>query len=204
MGWERNHYDRFIHFLFGLLLAYPMREIFFRVADAHGFWSYFLPLDLTMSTSMLFELFEWWVVLVFGGDLGQDYIGTQGDPWDAHKDMLLASCGAFISMLITLAVNWKTQTDFAREWSQSLHVKRWRPLGEDELARRRHRKEAGQPPNSSDGSDIQLHSQESRHPQTHGTATRDRPPCRPTIKHSHQIPATEPCHELLGALDPPH
>ncbi len=150
MGWERNHYDRFVHFLFGLLMAYPMREIFFRVADAHGFWSYFLPLDLTMSTSMLFELFEWWVVLVFGGDLGQDYVGTQGDEWDAHKDMLLASCGALISMLMTLAVNWKTQTDFAREWSQSLRVKRWRPLGEDELARRRHRELSGQHTNNSD------------------------------------------------------
>jgi putative membrane protein len=122
-----------------LLLAYPMREAFFRVADAHGFWSYFLPLDLTMSTSMLFELFEWWVAVIFGGDLGQAYLGTQGDIWDAHKDMLLASCGALISMLVTLMVNWKTQTDFAREWSQSLRVKRWRPLGEDELVRRQHR-----------------------------------------------------------------
>ena len=136
LGFQRNHYDRLVHFLYGLLLAYPIRELFFRIADAHGFWSYFLPLDLTMSTSMLFELIEWWAAVVFGGDVGQAYLGTQGDEWDAHKDMLLASAGALITMLATLVVNLKTQNDFAREWSQSLRVKHWMPLGEDELARR--------------------------------------------------------------------
>jgi len=59
LGWERNNFDRVVHFIYGLLLAYPIREFYFRVADADGFWGYFLPLDLTMSTSMLFELFEW-------------------------------------------------------------------------------------------------------------------------------------------------
>jgi len=139
LGWERNHYDRLVHFLYGFLLAYPIRELFFRVADTHGFWGYFFPFDLTMSTSMLFELFEWWAAELFASDLGQAYLGSQGDVWDAHKDMLLASCGAFLAMLITLIINWRTQTDFSREWAQSLTVKRWRPLGEDELIRRLHR-----------------------------------------------------------------
>ena len=53
MGWERNHFDRFVHFSYGLLLAYPIREIFLRIANVRGFWGYFLPLDLTMSTSMI-------------------------------------------------------------------------------------------------------------------------------------------------------
>jgi putative membrane protein len=82
LGWERNNYDRVIHFLYGFMMAYPIREVFFRVADARGFWGYFLPLDLTMSTSALFELFEWWTAAIFGGDLGQAYLGTQGDEWD--------------------------------------------------------------------------------------------------------------------------
>jgi putative membrane protein len=56
LGWERNHFDRVIHFAYGLLLAYPIRELFLRVAGARGFRSYFLPLDLTMSTSLLYEL----------------------------------------------------------------------------------------------------------------------------------------------------
>jgi putative membrane protein len=47
-----------------------------------------------MSTSMIFELFEWAAADIFGGDLGTAYLGTQGDAWDTHKDMLLASIGA--------------------------------------------------------------------------------------------------------------
>ncbi len=56
VGWKRNNYDRVVHFSYGLLLAYPIRELFLRVANVRGFWGYFLPLDLTMSTSMLYEL----------------------------------------------------------------------------------------------------------------------------------------------------
>jgi putative membrane protein len=135
VGWERNHFDRVIHFCYGLLLAYPVREVFLRVADVRGFWGYFLPLDLTMSTSMLFELAEWAAALMFGGGLGQAYLGTQGDEWDAHKDMALASLGALVAMLTTFGLNWRYQRDFNREWAESLRVKHKKPLGEDALAR---------------------------------------------------------------------
>lgn len=135
LGWERNNFDRVVHFIYGLLLAYPIRELYFRVADAEGFWGYFLPLDLTMSTSMLFELFEWVAAEIFGGDLGVAYLGTQGDIWDAHKDIALASLGALIAILITLCLNLYIQKDFAREWSQSLKIKHPQPLGEDEIIR---------------------------------------------------------------------
>ena len=135
MGWERNNFDRIVHFLYGLLLAYPIREIYFRIADARGFWCYFLPFNLTMSTSLLFELLEWAVVEIFDSDLGIAYLGTQGDIWDAHKDMALAGIGALIAMLMTLLINYYLQKDFAREWSHSLKIKHKQPLGEDELAR---------------------------------------------------------------------
>ena len=78
--------------------------------------------------------------MVFGGDLGQAYLGTQGDEWDAHKDMALASVGAVIAMSITAAINWRLQRDFAQEWAESLRVKHKAPLGEDEgprMARKR-------------------------------------------------------------------
>ncbi len=135
VGWERNNFDRLVHFSYGLLLAYPVREIFLRVVNVRGFWGYFLPLDLTMSTSMRYELAEWATCAVFGGELGQAYLGTQGDEWDAHKDMALASLGAVIAMGITAAINWRLQRDFAREWADSLRVKHKAPHGEDELAR---------------------------------------------------------------------
>jgi putative membrane protein len=135
LGWERNNFDRVIHFSYGLLLAYPVREVFLRVAAVRGFWGYFLPLDLTMSTSMIFELFEWAAAEIFGGELGQAYLGTQGDIWDAHKDMALASLGAVIAMLLTYALNRALQRDFNSEWAESLRVKDPQPLGEDEIAR---------------------------------------------------------------------
>ncbi len=135
MGWERNHFDRAVHLSYGLLLAYPVRELFLRVVNVRGFWGYFLPLDITMSTSMLFELFEWAVAEIVGGDLGIAYLGTQGDVWDAHKDMALASLGAAIAMAATRAVNIYLQRDFAREWADSFRVKHPEPLGEDRIAR---------------------------------------------------------------------
>lgn len=137
LDWQRNNFDRVVHFAYGLLLAYPVREVFLRVAAVRGFWGYFLPLDLTMSTSMLFELFEWLAVAMFGGELGVAYLGTQGDVWDAHKDMALASLGALISMGLTAAFNARLRRDFAREWIESLRVKQAEPLGEVEIERLR-------------------------------------------------------------------
>ncbi|MHC5028968.1 MAG: DUF2238 domain-containing protein [Planctomycetota bacterium] len=133
VGWERNHYDRLVHLLYGLFMAYPVREVFVRVASARGFWGYFLPVQLTMSTSVAYEVLEWTAALVFGGDLGTLYVGTQGDPWDAQADMALATLGAAISMSVVAAVNVRLQRDFAREWAESLRVKRRRPLGEDKI-----------------------------------------------------------------------
>lgn len=135
LGWERNNFDRVVHLCYGLLLAYPVREVFLRVASVKGFWGYFLPLDLTMSTSALYELIEWGAAEVFGGDLGAAFLGTQGDIWDAHKDMALASVGALLAMLATAALNVWLQRDFAREWSDSLRVKDGRPYGEEEIQR---------------------------------------------------------------------
>jgi putative membrane protein len=134
VGWERNNFDRMVHFSYGLLLAYPIRELFLRIGGMRGFWGYFLPLDLTMSTSMLYELVEWLVAELFGGELGMAYLGTQGDVWDAHKDMALASGGALLSMCITAVINWRLQRDFAAEWSDSLRVRDIGPLGEEAIA----------------------------------------------------------------------
>ena len=135
MGWDRNHFDRLVHFCYGLLLAYPVRELFLRVAAVRGFWGYFLPLDLTMSTSMLYELIEWFAAVIFGGDLGIAFLGTQGDEWDAQKDMALASLGALIALCVTALLNIWLQRDFAKEWSESLQVKDRLPAGEDAIAR---------------------------------------------------------------------
>lgn len=132
-GFQRNHFDRLVHFSFGLLFAYPMREMFIRVASTKGAWSYYLPVELVMSLSMLYELIEWLAAEVVGGELGQAYLGTQGDIWDAHKDMGLATLGAIIGMSIVAFINWRYQEDFAREFIGSLRIKEEKPLGEVKL-----------------------------------------------------------------------
>jgi putative membrane protein len=139
LGFARNHYDRLVHFVYGLLIAYPIREVFVRIADVRGFWGYFLPLDVIMSTSMLYELIEWGASEFFGGDLGQAYLGTQGDVWDAHKDMALASLGALIALCATAIVHRALDRDFHREWAESLRVRKDAPLGEERIAELRKR-----------------------------------------------------------------
>jgi putative membrane protein len=129
-GWERNNYDRVVHFAFGLLVAYPSREIFLRIADVRGFWGYFLPWLLMAAVSGVFELVEWGAAMFFGEGLGMTYLGTQGDEWDAQKDMALATLGGAIAMTVTALVNRGLQRDFARDWAESLRIKRRTPLGE--------------------------------------------------------------------------
>lgn len=135
MGWERNQYDRLVHLTYGLLLAYPIRELFMRVAEVKGFWGYFFPVILTMAASMFYELIEWAAAEMFGGELGIAFVGAQGDIWDAQRDMWLATLGAVIAMGVTATINVRLQKDFAREWTESLRIKDERPLGEDEIAR---------------------------------------------------------------------
>ena len=105
LGWERNHYDRLVHLCYGLLIAYPVYELLERYAQPAGTWSYFLAPALIMASSMVFEVVEWWAAELLGGGAGSDYLGAQGDEWDAHKDMALATGGAIVAMLGTGIMN---------------------------------------------------------------------------------------------------
>jgi putative membrane protein len=140
LGLERNHFDRVVHFLYGLLIVYPVREIFLRVANSTGFWGYFFPLLVVMSSSLLFELIEWAAAMLFVGDLGMAYLGTQGDIWDSHKDSLLATLGALTASLVIAVVHRALDRDFTREWVESLSVKQHEPLGEVAIQRMRARR----------------------------------------------------------------
>ena len=93
-GWQRNHYDRAVHFAFGLLVTCPVREVLVHRARLAGIWSVVLPFALIITTSAGYELIEWGAALLLGGDLGMEYLGIQGDIWDAHKDMALAAAGS--------------------------------------------------------------------------------------------------------------
>jgi putative membrane protein len=102
-GWERNHYDRLVHFLYGLLIVVPLRDLIVRGTELENGWSYVIPVTFMMSTSLLYELIEWAAAEMFGGDLGMAYLGTQGDVWDGHRDMALAALGAVVAMTVAYA-----------------------------------------------------------------------------------------------------
>jgi putative membrane protein len=103
LGLSRNHFDRIVHFAFGLLLAYPIRELLIRRAGAHDPWSYVLAVTVVQACSDLFEIIESWVALIVEPDLGNAYLGTQGDEWDAQRDMTAAFTGAVLAALATYA-----------------------------------------------------------------------------------------------------
>lgn len=98
-------YDRLVHFCFGLLLAYPVREVFVRITRARGVWSFYLPIELTLAFSAIYELIEWAAAARVPAEAGLAFLGAQGDVWDAQKDMALAGFGSILAMLITFLVH---------------------------------------------------------------------------------------------------
>jgi putative membrane protein len=100
---KRNHYDRVIHFVFGFLLLYPMRELLQRSAGARKTWAVWLAVACLAALSSFFEILEAIIAQIVRPDLGIAYLGTQGDIWDAQKDMAAAFLGAILTaVLLTL------------------------------------------------------------------------------------------------------
>lgn len=97
LGFQRNHYDRLVHFLFGLLCYAPFRELAGKLPVAAARLA---PILLVATVSLVYEQVEMAAALMFGGDLGVAYLGTQGDPWDAQKDSALALAGALLALAI--------------------------------------------------------------------------------------------------------
>jgi len=101
---QRNHYDRIVHFCFGFLLAYPMRELFLRWLKYPKMVSWILPIEITLSISAFYELIEWFVADIFFRAQGDAYLGTQGDIWDAQKDIFLAFLGTILATTLVSAI----------------------------------------------------------------------------------------------------
>jgi putative membrane protein len=131
-GSDRNMYDRLVHFGFGLLLAYPIREMFLRVAKVKGIWGYYLPVDLTLAFSAVYEIIEWGAAATVDPQAGLAFLGSQGDIWDAQKDMLMAGIGALIAMFVTMLINFSLNKSFKRDIKDGFKVKT-RPLGENKI-----------------------------------------------------------------------
>lgn len=115
-GFERNHYDRIVHFCFGLFLTFPIREFLIRAAKVASEWSYFLAVIVIMGFSSFYEVIEGITAMIVSPELGSAYLGTQGDEWDAQKDSFLAFAGAIIAMLL----NWWHSKVTGRDSSTTL------------------------------------------------------------------------------------
>lgn len=112
-GLTRNHYDRVVHFSYGLLMVPPTLELLrAKNAAGTGIWRFIVPLFFLHCQAGIFEMIEWVAAEWFGGDLGVAYLGTQGDVWDAHKDMALAGLGTLIAL--TIMFPWKKPAGGAR------------------------------------------------------------------------------------------
>lgn len=133
-GSDRNMYDRLVHFSFGLLIAYPFREVFVRIAKTKGFWSYYFPWDLMAAMAGIYELIEWVTAIRVNPEAGLAFLGTQGDVWDAQKDMALAILGGLIALVIVAGINTYFDKNFWKEMKASFRIpKNDKPLGEVKL-----------------------------------------------------------------------
>jgi putative membrane protein len=96
---SRNHYDRIGHIALGVFPAFVIREVLLRQTPLQrGGWLYFIVISIVLAVAAFWELLEWWTCLIVSNDVGQAYLGTQGDVWDAQWDMLLALLGAMIAL----------------------------------------------------------------------------------------------------------
>jgi putative membrane protein len=89
-GWQRNHFDRLVHFAYGLCLTMALRLKPVRACE------------FVLATSAVYELFEWGVAELMAPDMAESYNGQQGDMWDPHKDMALAALGALVAVVVQM------------------------------------------------------------------------------------------------------
>lgn len=104
-GFERNMYDRVAHFTVGFY-AFPFAEYLLTRKLVNRKWiAYALPLCFIMALAALYEMFEWWYAATYGGGAGVAFLGSQGDIWDAQKDMLMDTLGAVATLVLFWTMN---------------------------------------------------------------------------------------------------
>lgn len=107
LNFQRDNYDRLVHFTFGFLMTYPIREFLVKFANIKKSWSYILPINIIISASALYEIIEWSVAVIVQPNNAIAWLGIQEDIFDAQKDMLMAAIGSIIIMIFTHFFNIK-------------------------------------------------------------------------------------------------
>jgi putative membrane protein len=99
LDFSRNHYDRIGHFMQGFMPAILAREILLRTGTVRrGGWLFYIVVSICLAFSAFYEMIEWWTALL--GDVAVEFLGSQGDIWDAQWDMFLALIGAISALLL--------------------------------------------------------------------------------------------------------
>lgn len=101
-GFSRNHFDRLAHFSVGFY-AFPLAELLTRKRLAHPVVVVLFGLTAIMAVACAYEIIEWGYAVVEGGEAGVEFLGSQGDPWDAQKDMLADTLGAVFALAVFVA-----------------------------------------------------------------------------------------------------
>jgi putative membrane protein len=114
----RNDYDRVVHFAFGLLLAYPEREVLMRKAKVTGYWALWLPVIISLGFGAAYEILEAIAANLSTPDVADAFLGLQGDPWDTHKDMFMGFAGGAVTMGAVAVAEGRRRARIRREEEQ--------------------------------------------------------------------------------------
>ncbi len=109
-GFERNNFDRMAHFIIGFY-AFPMAELVVRKRWAGPILASFFGLFFVISIAAGYEIIEWLYAVIDGGEAGMEFLGSQGDVWDAQKDVLADTLGAIFSLVLF----WYIRPDLVKE-----------------------------------------------------------------------------------------
>lgn len=120
----RNDYDRVVHFAFGLLLAYPEREVLMRRAKVSGAWALCLPVLISLGFGAAYEILEAVAANLSTPDVSDAFLSLQGDPWDTHKDMFMGLAGAAVAMSVVAIAKRRMRAKRSREEERLVAVGR--------------------------------------------------------------------------------
>lgn len=114
-GLSRNHYDRVGHFALGFFPALFTREVLLRKTPLRpGGWLAFLAWSVVFAIGAFWELVEWWTTLLVASDLGQAFLGSQGDVWDAQWDMFFVGVGALVALGLFSGIHQRSMAHVTR------------------------------------------------------------------------------------------
>jgi putative membrane protein len=116
-GLNRNGFDRIVHFCFGLLLTHPLCELLLRGLKVNRTLAVTLSVSAVVGLSAVWEILESWLAQLASPGAGLNYLGAQGDVWDAQNDMAAALYGSLLSVIVTIVA----QRLWRRETSQPVH-----------------------------------------------------------------------------------